>query len=148
MKNKIQIILGKLFLTSFMLFAVMVYGCNSNTPSNNTVEKATNGVKINNYPEIEMILPEYTAIERTAEGRFICFASDPDGDSLTYKWTASRGKITGNEFSAVYTAPSNFVDVIVTVSVSDGRGGTVEGSVALPVVCCSNVQRNPEWFAQ
>jgi len=145
MKKKIQSILDKPLFISIMLFVAMSYGCNSNNHNDSTAEKTNNRAAINNYPEIEMILPEYTAIERNGEGRIICIASDPDGDRLTYKWEANRGKITEDGSTAVYVAPSNFGDVMVTVSVSDGRGGTVEESVAFSVVCCSYSQKNPEW---
>jgi outer membrane protein OmpA-like peptidoglycan-associated protein len=62
-------------------------------------------------------------------------ASDPDGDPLTYTWTASTGKIVGAAGEASFDstgvpAPS---DVTVTVRVSDGRGGTAESRCAIKV---------------
>ena len=54
-------------------------------------------------------------------------ATDPDGDPLTYAWTASNGQITGDGLSATWTRTIAFGRVqggTVTVTASDGRGGT------------------------
>jgi hypothetical protein len=54
-------------------------------------------------------------------------ASDPDGDALTYEWSATNGTIVGNGLSATWSRAILFGNVgtgIVTVIVSDGRGGT------------------------
>ena len=58
--------------------------------------------------------------------------SDPDGDPLTYRWSASAGKVSGDGASATFdsagvTAPAT---VTVSVEVSDGRGGTAKGDCA------------------
>jgi hypothetical protein len=54
-------------------------------------------------------------------------AIDPDRDRLTYKWTASNGKITGNGLTAVWIRvvpePNMIKPGVVTVSAIDGRGG-------------------------
>jgi outer membrane protein OmpA-like peptidoglycan-associated protein len=70
-------------------------------------------------------------------------ASDPDGDPLTYEWSASNGRVTGSGSEATYDSagvPAG-TDATVTVRVSDGRGGTAESrcrvSVAAP-------ERKPE----
>ena len=130
-----------------MLLAVMVHGCDSQNQSTNAAATAPNKSAPNQYPQIKMVIPEYNAIERGTEGLILCDASDPDGDSLTYTWSANRGKITWEEETALYTAPSNYGDVTVTVTVSDGRGGIAEASAAFPVVCCSFIQKNPEWLS-
>jgi hypothetical protein len=58
-----------------------------------------------------------------------CKASDPDGDELSYEWSieAARdwtavGSIDEDDDIAVWTAPLKLTYVIVTVTVSDGRG--------------------------
>ena len=99
----------------------------------------------NRSPVIDDLVLEYTSIERGGSGHIKCIARDADGDRLTYKWEADRGSISGKGASVVYTAPSSFVDVLVNVYVSDGRGGSAQRSAAFKVVCCGYAQKNPDW---
>ena len=59
-----------------------------------------------------------------------CRASDPDDDELSYEWSIEAaqgwtavGSIDEDDDIAVWTAPLKLTYVIVTVTVSDGRGG-------------------------
>jgi outer membrane protein OmpA-like peptidoglycan-associated protein len=62
-------------------------------------------------------------------------ASDPDGDPLTYKWTAPTGKFTSpTDRQTPWTAPMQEGPVQVTVCVADGRGGTDCDSVTIQVI--------------
>ncbi len=64
-------------------------------------------------------------VERGGEAILTATASDPDGDPLTYSWSASDGVITGSDDTAVvrWTAPDRVGTVTIRVRVSDGRGG-------------------------
>jgi len=57
-------------------------------------------------------------------------ASDPDGDTLTYGWSATGGRIEGTgtsvRWSSASTAPGVYT---VTARVDDGNGGTASCSV-------------------
>jgi len=70
-------------------------------------------------------------------------ASDPDGDPLTYGWSAPSGRITGSTADAsLDTAGVNPGDCVpVTVKVSDGRGGAAEATTN---VCVKAPERKPE----
>lgn len=63
-------------------------------------------------------------------------ASDPEGDPLTYAWSASDGVITGAGDTAVvrWTAPDRVGTVTIRVEVSDGEGGAAEAQVAIEVL--------------
>jgi hypothetical protein len=57
--------------------------------------------------------------------RVTCNASDPDGDKLSYNWSASGGNISGTGAVVNWTAPPSIGSYDVTVIVTDGRGGEV-----------------------
>jgi outer membrane protein OmpA-like peptidoglycan-associated protein len=62
-------------------------------------------------------------------------AQDPDGDPLTYKWSAPSGSFaSGVDRQTRWTAPNQEGPVPVTVTVSDGRGGTASDTVTIQVV--------------
>ncbi|MYJ39874.1 MAG: tandem-95 repeat protein [Gemmatimonadetes bacterium] len=62
-------------------------------------------------------------------------ASDPDGDPLTYGWSAARGGFSGpvDATTATWTAPANLGRFAILVEVSDGRGGSASASVEVQV---------------
>jgi outer membrane protein OmpA-like peptidoglycan-associated protein len=62
-------------------------------------------------------------------------ASDPDGDTLTYKWSAPAGKITNpTARQTPWTAPMQEGPVQFTVTVDDGKGGTASDQVTIQVI--------------
>ena len=62
-------------------------------------------------------------------------ASDPDGDPLTYTWSATAGAVKGSgasvSFDATGVAPGS---AKITVGVADGRGGRAEATCSVNVV--------------
>lgn len=62
-----------------------------------------------------------------------CVASDPEGSPVTYSWTATGGTISGIGNIVSWIAPSVAGTFTVGVDVSDGEGGTAEGSVTVAV---------------
>jgi hypothetical protein len=65
--------------------------------------------------------------------RVTCNASDPDGDKLSYNWSASGGNISGTGAVINWTAPTSIGSYDVTVTVTDGRGGEVTDYVTIMV---------------
>ena len=62
-------------------------------------------------------------------------ARDPDGDPLTYRWTAPAGSFADPTAAQTgWTAPSVEGAVPVTGSVDDGRGGSASDTVTIQVV--------------
>jgi outer membrane protein OmpA-like peptidoglycan-associated protein len=64
-------------------------------------------------------------------------AADPDGDALTYTWSASAGRVTGTGADARLdtTGVPCGTTITVTVNVSDGRGGTASATDTVRVIC-------------
>ena len=63
-----------------------------------------------------------------------CEASDPDGDSLQYNWTATGGQVSGSGPSVTYVASVPPGSYTISVEVMDGRGGSASDSITLQVV--------------
>jgi len=62
-------------------------------------------------------------------------AQDPEGDPLTYNWTAPTGTFANPaDRQTQWTAPDQEGPVPVTVTVDDGRGGTASDTVTIQVV--------------
>ena len=103
------------------------WGCNTNPVINDiTLSSAT--IEINKIYDV------------TAS------ATDPDGDSLTYKWTVSGGAINNDAANPMkWTAPNAAGDYTITVKVTDGKGGeatkskTVSAGVPAPIEANVNI---------
>ena len=62
-------------------------------------------------------------------------AQDPDGDALSYRWSAPAGSFTnGTARETPWTAPMQEGPVQVTVTVDDGKGGTASDAVTIQVL--------------
>jgi len=88
---------------------------------------------INNEPIIATLEPEAEQVVPLDSIDVVCVASDPDGDELTYIWSASGGQISGGGNISIWTAPASEGSYNVTVKVIDGLGGEAIDSVAVIV---------------
>jgi hypothetical protein len=68
-----------------------------------------------------------------SSSRITCVATDADGDTITYAWSAEKGQITGTGDTITWTAPEAAGSYNVSVSVTDGKGGEVKDSVTIAV---------------
>ena len=62
-------------------------------------------------------------------------ASDPDGDTLTYRWSAASGTLTNpGDRQTPWTAPMQEGPVPITIEVRDSKGATATDAVTIQVV--------------
>lgn len=62
-----------------------------------------------------------------------CVASDPDGDTLDYRWTSDRGAVNGYSGVVAWTAPAEEGLARLTVTVSDGGEETASRTIVFVV---------------
>ncbi|PKP60234.1 hypothetical protein CVT91_05440 [Candidatus Atribacteria bacterium HGW-Atribacteria-1] len=95
-----------LFITTLVIFS----GCAGTTPT------------INHSPTIGSLTANPPSpIEVNQSTTITCYASDQDGDTLTYAWTKTGGTITGSGSAITWTAPAVVGTYTITCTVSDGE---------------------------
>lgn len=111
---------GILPLIFFVLFlGIVIAGC---------------GGGVGNYaPVIISLTANPSSVSPGGTSTITCFATDADGDTLTYSWTAIDGTISGSGSQVTWTAPSTEGTYNVTVSVSDSKASAVTDSVTITV---------------
>jgi hypothetical protein len=87
----------------------------------------------NHQPAITSLEAEPERVLPSESCQIACNASDPDGDELSYNWSASGGAINGEGATVTWTAPDSAGSYNVTVMVTDGRGGEVTKQVTITV---------------
>jgi hypothetical protein len=91
----------------------------------------------NQLPVIESLIAE-KEIPTLSETQITCQASDADGDILTYQWQANGGIITGQGSTITWTSPGTSDNYTITVTVSDGKGGTATQSTEIAAISRPN----------
>jgi len=105
-----------------------------------TATKSYNvSVADNRAPVISGITVNPPTLKPNETGTITCTATDPDGDSLTYKWLTNTGKVAGAGNVGTWAAPGTDGIYEIQVVVSDGKdGGTTSGNIKITVQTPSN----------
>jgi hypothetical protein len=70
--------------------------------------------------------------------------SDPDGDTLSFRWSVTGGSITDSTANPIkWNTPNTPEDYQISIAVSDGHGNTAETSTAVYVGEVVLVEENP-----
>jgi len=75
--------------------------------------------KINNPPEIEKIVSDDRILDLGNSTSVTCFASDPNGDDMTYSWSANSGTISGDGSTIDFIAPDVVSNIYLVCEVAD-----------------------------
>jgi hypothetical protein len=87
-------------------------------------KQVTIEVRANESPAITSLVADADWTLPSSTLQVMCNASDPDGDALTYEWTAIGGNISGAGAAINWTAPQEVGIHNVTVVVKDGHGSS------------------------
>jgi len=115
----------KKFFTLFVLclmLSTVIIGCGKKEPP-----------KPNNAPVISSLIAEPKNVPAEKNSLITCMASDIDGDSLVFDWTASGGSVKSDGNKAEFIAPTMGGIYQITVKISDGRGSMIQKTVDVTV---------------
>ena len=113
-------LLGIVMLVSLILFS----GCSDDdNPVTDT----------NNSPVINSLIASKDTVDLTDTCTISCSAIDPDGDGLTYSWSAVAGSITGTGDNVIWTSPDVGGEYMVVCEVSDVHSAAVTDSITIAV---------------
>ena len=94
---------------------------------------ACSSTKANQPPTITSLVAVPTSLALGDGATVTCVAADPDGDTLNYAWEYTGGTLQGTGSTVTWIAPSVVNTYTVKVSVTDGKGGVANSSVAIVV---------------
>ncbi len=89
----------------------------------------------NQPPVISSLTPSQSQVIPSSIIEIRCEASDPDGDAISYEWSAIGGSFSGAGQPVIsWAAPEDCGTYDVIVTVKDGKGGITQATVPLSVV--------------
>jgi hypothetical protein len=87
-----------------------------------------------NMPPVVDSIHGTANVNPTGSTTLTCFAHDPEGDSLTYSWSCTRGRLSSTSGRTVtWTAPDSSGSALVTVTVRDNHGGSDVGNKSITI---------------
>lgn len=120
------------YIVTGILVAVLFTACTSSPPpvKPKPVSPPPPGIS---QPEIMNIIgsPEWNPGK---ENTLLCAARDPDGNPLTYVWTAEKGVIKGDGQKVTWLPPDTIGEYEISVKVDNGKGAGASFSKKFKVV--------------
>src|SRR5665648_105801 len=104
----------------------------------NSTSVGSGGEDNNPPPVISSLDANQDSIEINHDVDITCNASDQDGDTLTFSWTANGVSVGANDSYLTWRAPDTAGTYTITCTVSDGKGGEDSESVSITVTEPSN----------
>ncbi len=80
----------------------------------------------NQPPVISSLVAQSQQLYPSGNTEIQCIAQDADGDQLNFTWAATGGDFSGAGPTIIWKAPPNYGTYTITVTVDDGKGGSVQ----------------------
>jgi hypothetical protein len=87
----------------------------------------------NQPPVVVSLVAESQQLYPSGDTEIHCVAQDADGDHLNFTWSATGGNFSGSGPIVDWQAPPNYGTYTITVTVDDGKGGSVQSSLPITV---------------
>lgn len=97
------------------------------------IKQVTITVRTNKLPIINSLRADADWTTPSGSLQMTCFASDLDGDELSYEWSTTGGDISGTGPEVTWTAPEAVGIYHVTVVVKDGHGSSATRTLYISV---------------
>ncbi len=94
-------------------------------------------VGANQSPAISSLVADPSGLLYGGRTTITCIATDPDGDAVSYSWSASEGSISGVGNKVTWVAPNKGGNFNITVILSDGKGGETTGNIMVTVAAAA-----------
>jgi PKD domain. len=117
-----------------LAIVVMLTACISCSPSAEPTTPTPPKPSGNQAPVISSLTPEQTKVHPLSIIEMRCVASDPDGDTMSYDWSATGGSFSGTGSVVSWKASQEYGDYDIKVTVKDDNDNTTFASVTVSVV--------------
>lgn len=125
-----EVFKGTLGMVLVVLAVVAMFGvgCGQQQP-------ATPPTPTGNQPPVVLsLLADNAQVHPSGSTEIKCIAQDANGDQLNFTWACTGGKFSGIGAIVIWQAPTNYGTYTITVTVDDGKGGSVQSSLPITVV--------------
>ena len=134
-KGKLEIHARSFRWLAVLVAVIVVVGCGGDDEDNGNVMMPTNNSPVASIAASGTQVPAGDNFQTilTLDGSG---SSDADGDSLSYSWTVPGGRFENGSLPTDAIIDVSFPGIVpytVTLTVSDGRGGTGQASVTITV---------------
>jgi hypothetical protein len=95
-------------------------------------------VSINMPPKIAGLEAQHLYLFPKQSTEIKCNVSDPEGDSMTFKWSCTDGSFSGTGPVVTWTAPNKYGDFHIIATVEDDNGNSSQSTVTINIVVDEN----------
>lgn len=96
---------------------------------------------INQPPKISSLEADTMFVYPMGKAELRCIATDPDGDTMTFKWSCTDGTFVGEGPIVTWKAPNTYGNFHIMVIVEDSKGSSSQDTITIGVVVNENQKK-------